>query len=858
MAAWGQMKVDDAAVLPRLVLNCWGDFALTDHTAGGDLKLRGRKTRALLAYLAFHPGKPISRERLTGLLWGDRGEEQARASLRQAILELKPLAGEHGVIEIERDHLTLHAGLLTTDLEQMRRAIEASDYARLLDLLPEREERLFANLDGLDEAFDDWLTVERSRQSDALITLTADASAAALSQGQMRAARALHARLREFDPAVGSLPPSQEAARPPVQANAISAAPGQPDGKSPYQLKYIAIAGLLAILSIIAASVWLLQPRSVVTPPTVAVLPFAGVAGDNRAFADGLSEEITSQLVRQHGLRVAGRTSTAQLSAQTADLRRLGRKLHVSYILEGSVRSVGDRVRVNVALTKTADGLQLWADTFDGTLDDILAIQYRIAANVAKALNRQLAGETRPTGSLATNGQVYSLYLTSRGLIRERNGDAGRKARANLEKAVSLDPSFAPGWSSLAQAEYPGGEAPDAAIMTQRAIAHARRALTLAPDLPEAHAVLGMVYGFASPLGQQHIQRAAQLDPNNAEYQYWLGNVYAEQANFAAMLDAYRKAFALDPLWGRPQEYLVQMAWTMGNRDEARAVVRRVESDGTAAQGHLIRAALAKAQGDLSEEARQYELAAAVAVDPGRKSDAEWRRSMVLEELGLFEQSYAIRRRWCGERLPAALSDPYVAIRRGKLPSFAELQARQRNAEYSWRDFGYVGRAYKQLINGGRARDVVALYDAGDLLQIPPNGSDFGSRFLEDGPVVAAALRAVGRKDEANRLLDRLASEIALAQKRSRGRVPARFVAVAAQTWAMRGEDDRALAALRQALAMGWLYVVDMDDSSLSDFGDEPAFRALRGRVEFEAIRSRINQGLARERREAAAAAHLT
>ena len=859
MAAWGQAKVSEAAAMPYVSLQCWGDFALADCITDADLKPRGRKARALLAYLALHAGKSISRERLTGLLWGDRGEEQARASLRQAILELKPLSGdERGVICVERDHLTLRPGTLTTDADRMRAAVEAGDYAGLVGLIPDSDERLFANLDGLDEAFDEWLMLERSRQSEALITLIADASAAALSQGQMRAARTLHARRCEWAPGTAALPPTPDLPPPPVapEERLASVAPLHTGRVGSRWAPIALVLGSLCLLAV-AAAYWLNRPAANTKEPTIAVLPFSGIAPENASFAKGLSEEITSQLARQSGLRVAGRTSAAQLRAQSADLHQIGRRLRVGYILEGSVRSVGDRVRVNVALTKTSDGLQLWAETFDGTLDDILAIQYRIGANVARALTQKLATGGPPTGSMITKGEVYSLYLTARGLIRERNPQAVLRARSLLERTVALDPSFAPGWSSLAQVEYPGGDAPDSAAMTNRAIGYAQRALELAPDLAEAHGVLGMIYGFDHPLGWQHIKRAAALDPNNAEYQYWLGNVYGEQVEFVPMLEAYRRAFALDPLWTRPQNYLVQMAWAMGYQGEARSVARRVESDGSAAQAHEMRATIAQSAGDLSGAVQELRLARDTATNPGRKAAVDWHRAMVLQQLRLYDASYAIRRRW-REKLPPTANDPYVAIMTGNLPTSAQFEQRSRNVRYSWRDTGYVGRAAKMLLNAGRAPDVVQAYDRGGLLQRSPTGLNITSRLFEDGPVVAAALRAVGRRQEADQLLAQLDREIGLAERRSGGRLPARFLAMAAGTRAMVGKQQQALSALEKASSLGWLYVADMDDSSLPDIGDEPAFRPLRGAPRFEAVRKHINTSLARERREVIAAGTQT
>ena len=222
---------------------------------------------------------------------------------------------------------------------------------------------------------------------------------------------------------------------------------------------------------------------------------------------------------------------------------------------------------------------------------------------------------------------------------------------------------------------------------------------------------------------------------------------------------------------------------------------------------------------------------------------------MVLEQLKLFDASYALRRQ-CGEKLPPAARDPYAAIMSGMLPSSSEFQRRNRNLRYSWRDMGYVGRAAKMLINAGRAREVVRAYDHGGVLQISPAAVSNGSRLLDDGPVVAAALRSVGRGPEADRLLHRLDELIALAQRRSGGRLPDRFLATAAGTWAMSGKTEPAMSALESASNSGWIYVADMDDSSLPDIGDEPALRSLRGQPRFEAVRKRINANLARERRE--------
>src|SRR6476661_3034391 len=237
MAAWDPATRGAQEVAARIRLRCWGDFALVDAETGADLKPRGRKARALLAYLALH-----------------RAKEQARASLRQAILELKPISNvSEEALEIERDHLAVGTRALVTDIDQMRAANESGDFARLLEMLPDRDDRLFANLDGIDEAFDQWLTIERSRQHEALVTLIADASAAALAQGQTRLARAFHGRLRELDPDHGSLvdvPHSGAAEASPVTASTDRRTVGVISSSRPVALwAGLALAVLASVLA---------------------------------------------------------------------------------------------------------------------------------------------------------------------------------------------------------------------------------------------------------------------------------------------------------------------------------------------------------------------------------------------------------------------------------------------------------------------------------------------------------------------------------------------------------------------------------------------------------------------------------
>ena len=237
----------------RVLVRCWGDFAV--ENVARDAQLRGRKARALLAYLALHPGKAISRERLAGLLWGDRAEEQARGSLRQTVFELRAFAhGGEPLLRVDREAIAIEAEAVRTDADLFRELLDTGAFGALLDALPDPDEIFLANLDGVDAGFDEWLQIERTRQRDALVQLVGDASAGAIAAGQVRLARALHARLVEM----GGAPPEH----PDIETGPLAPAPDRSRAA-----KWVVRAPLLlgaALLAGVAASApwWVPRPAA--------------------------------------------------------------------------------------------------------------------------------------------------------------------------------------------------------------------------------------------------------------------------------------------------------------------------------------------------------------------------------------------------------------------------------------------------------------------------------------------------------------------------------------------------------------------------------------------------------------------
>ena len=230
--------------------------------------------------------------------------------------------------------------------------------------------------------------------------------------------------------------------------------------------------------------------------PSIAVLPFADLSPqhDQQFFADGLAEEILNALVQVKGLHVAGRTSSFSLRGNDEDVRNVAGRLHVGAVLEGSVRKSGSRVRVTAQIVGGVDGYELWSRTYDREVADIFAVQDDIARAVVQALRvNLLSGRTPlPKGHRTVSAEAYEQVLLGRSL-RQRYSDEGfRQARRAFERAVELDPTYAPAWAGLA--ETVGATTWDAAdrrTAEHEALALAGKAVALDPALVEAWTTRG-------------------------------------------------------------------------------------------------------------------------------------------------------------------------------------------------------------------------------------------------------------------------------------------------------------------------------------------------------------------------------
>jgi len=213
---------------------------------------------------------------------------------------------------------------------------------------------------------------------------------------------------------------------------------------------------------------------------SVAVLPFVNMSSDpeQEYFSDGITEEIINALVKIPGLSVPARTSVFGFKGHKGDVRQIGQQLNVAYILEGSIRSQANQVRITAQLIKVDDGFHLWSETYDRQLDNIFVVQEEIASAISEVLVGALDVGVSTVPNKTVNMEAYDTYLHGRALLRERKPNAIEV----LEHATQLDPSFAPAWAALAQAyQVHGYYVPSGVDLQEKAMQTAQHALSMDP-----------------------------------------------------------------------------------------------------------------------------------------------------------------------------------------------------------------------------------------------------------------------------------------------------------------------------------------------------------------------------------------
>lgn len=291
--------------------------------------------------------------------------------------------------------------------------------------------------------------------------------------------------------------------------------------------------------------------------PSIAVLPMSNLSPDREQeyFCDGITEEIIHALTHVEGIRVVARTSVLVFRNKSEDIRTIGRALNADVVLEGSVRTAGGRVRINVQLISVADGYHIWSERYDREMADVFAIQDEITLAIVDKLKvTLLAGEKAKVVKRYTDDlEAFQLYLEGRYYWNRRFEGGLQRGIECFQRAIARDPNYAPAYSGISDCYCVlgyFGVLPPREVYTKAKEA-AARALAIDEELAEAHTSMGWVrtyYDWDWPGGAAAYERALQLNPKYATAHQWYALHLCVDARFDEAVAAGRRAVELDPL----------------------------------------------------------------------------------------------------------------------------------------------------------------------------------------------------------------------------------------------------------------------------------------------------------------------
>ena len=363
---------------------------------------------------------------------------------------------------------------------------------------------------------------------------------------------------------------------------------------------------------------------------SIAVLPFENLSDEkeNAYFADGIQDDVLTNLSKIGDLKVISRTSVMQYKGAAKNVREIGKALGVSNILEGSVRRSGNKVRVNVQLIDATSDKHTWANDYDRDLTDVFAIQSDLAHEIANALQAKLSDtekalmERKPT----ENGEAYLAFVQAHDLQCAVE-DLGKLKQSEqlYARAIELDPKFALALARYSQLESWFSHTVDPTReRRQKARALAEQALQLQPDLPEAHLAMGFSYYYGDnnyDAAQKEFEIAQRGLPNESEVYLALGAIQRRQGKWAESTANFEKAASLNPKESWPLQNLALNYQMLRNFDAANKTIDRglkVDPDGIGLWEIKSKLAIAE-KGDLSVSEEAFQAAKSMPMNDENK-----------------------------------------------------------------------------------------------------------------------------------------------------------------------------------------------------------------------------------------------
>ncbi len=315
--------------------------------------------------------------------------------------------------------------------------------------------------------------------------------------------------------------------------------------------------------------------------PSVVVLPFNNMSGDpeQEYFSDGITEDIITDLSKVSGLFVVARNTAFTYKGRAVKVQEVSQALGVGFVLEGSVRKAGTRVRVTGQLISGKDGGHVWADRFDRDLTDIFAIQDEITHAIVEQLKVKLLPQEKKSIALAptANMEAYTYYLRGRQFLHRHSKSYYQLARRMFSKAVELDPMYARAHAGIADCDsflflhYHEGVALDSILATSA------RALALEAGLAEAHASQGLALSLAERYEEamSEFERATRLDPNSFEAHYFYGRACFAQGRLEQAATLFERAADLKPDDYQSLAFLTMIYRSIGRESDIEGAARK-------------------------------------------------------------------------------------------------------------------------------------------------------------------------------------------------------------------------------------------------------------------------------------------
>lgn len=428
------------------------------------------------------------------------------------------------------------------------------------------------------------------------------------------------------------------------ESGKVIAAPRRP-GSRVMILGGISAALLIALI----AGLFAWQRPAALQRPSIAVLPFANLSGDPSQdyFADGITEDLITDLAKLSGLDVIARNSVSAFKGKPFVVADVGRDLGVRYIVEGSVRRTGDQIRLNAQLIDTETGNSLWADRFDRGTGDLFAVQDDMSREIAKALGIQpsAAESERMARPPTANLEAYDYYLRAEQAARTGERAGLREALVLYDKVEELDPAFAEAFAADARTTvYIWRAVFDDIIQSaparKRAYEKASRALQLNPDLSSPYAILAIMqvldHRYQEAIASA--KRAVALGPGDVEAQIALGYVQVIAGNHAEAVAAVETALRLDPELSPIDREVAGLAFLLqGDTAKAIANLERARDDAPAVGDFQITLAAAYARAGRLPDAHAA-VAEGLRLMAGSESPAR-RRSLSAWRIGWFRKA---------------------------------------------------------------------------------------------------------------------------------------------------------------------------------------------------------------------------